>query len=57
MRIGEILQRQDVRDLSEEQLYLFVEGLKRFQHVDKDDPLSYFQIAGEKCRMGSTIQN
>lgn len=38
--------RQDVRDLSEEQMYLYLEGLKKFQQVSKDEPLSYYKIAG-----------
>ena len=28
-------------------MYLYLEGLKRFQHVSKDEPLSYYQIAGK----------
>ncbi|KAL8790996.1 MAG: hypothetical protein Q9195_006070 [Heterodermia aff. obscurata] len=41
-------QRQDFRDLSDEQKYLYIEGLKRFQdpHIAKpSDPLSFYQIA------------
>lgn len=46
--VGEIPPlRQDVRDLSEEQMYLYLEGLKKFQQVSKDEPLSYYKIAGE----------
>ncbi|KAL9100136.1 MAG: hypothetical protein Q9163_004452 [Psora crenata] len=43
---GEIPQRQDIRDLSQKQRYLYLEGLKKFQNVPTDNPLSYFQIAG-----------
>ena len=43
----EIPVRQDLRDLSKEQKYpSYLEGLKKFQHVSAEDPLSYFQIAG-----------
>jgi len=39
--------RQNFPDLADEQKYLYLEGLKKFHHTGKDDPLSYFQIAGE----------
>ena len=41
--------RQNINDLTQEQLYLYLEGLKKFQHVPANNPLSYFQIAGEKA--------
>ena len=39
--------RKDLRDLNQDELYLYVEGLKKFQSQDKSDWLSYFQIAGQ----------
>lgn len=45
---GEIPQRQELNDLSDEQKFLYLEGLKRFQEVSNDDPLSYYQIAGKR---------
>jgi hypothetical protein len=33
--------------MSKEQMYLYLEGLAKFQSADIDDPLSYFQIAGK----------
>jgi len=38
--------RKEIRDMSKEQMYLYLEGLAKFQSADIDDPLSYFQIAG-----------
>ncbi|KAF2197120.1 Di-copper centre-containing protein [Delitschia confertaspora ATCC 74209] len=40
--------RKELSKLSEEEWYLYVEGLKRFQAepIDDEHPLSYFQIAG-----------
>ncbi|KAF2753869.1 Di-copper centre-containing protein [Pseudovirgaria hyperparasitica] len=38
--------RKELRDLSDKELYLFLEGLEKLKRVDKDDPLSYFQLAG-----------
>ena len=46
--VGEIPPfRQDVRDLSEEQMYLYLEGLKKFQQESTEEPQSYYQIAGK----------
>ena len=41
--------RQEFRDFVKEpkNLYLYFEGLKRFQAIDTKDPLSYYQIAGK----------
>ena len=39
--------RKEIRNLSPEEMYLYFQGLAKFQQVDMDDPLSYYQIAGE----------
>ena len=39
--------RKELRDLSPEEMFLFFEGLAKFQQVDMEDPVSYYQIAGK----------
>jgi hypothetical protein len=41
--------RKEIRSLTDAELYVYVKGLRLFYDVDKQDPLSYFQIAGESC--------
>ena len=43
---GPIPLRKEIRNLSQVEMYLYFEGLAKFQQVDMDDPLSYYQIAG-----------
>lgn len=38
--------RKDIRNLSPEELYLYVEGLARFQQESSTKPKSFYQIAG-----------
>jgi hypothetical protein len=40
--------RQEIRTLFQDKELrdLYLQGLERFQSIDKEDPLSYFQIAG-----------
>ena len=39
--------RKEIRDMSNVEMYLYFEGLAKFQQVDMNDPLSYYQIAGK----------
>ena len=42
-----VANRKEIRLLHDEEKYLFIEGLARFQNEDMLQPLSYFQIAGK----------
>ena len=44
---GGVQVRKNIADLSNDELTVLLLGLRRFQAVDQNDPLSYFQIAGE----------
>jgi hypothetical protein len=39
--------RKELNDLSDEEMFLYLEGLKGFQNEDMAKPLSYYQIAGK----------
>ncbi|KAH7353162.1 common central domain of tyrosinase-domain-containing protein [Pyrenochaeta sp. MPI-SDFR-AT-0127] len=49
--------RKDIRTFNEIELYLYFEGLKRFQAVGFNDPLSWYQIAGIHGRPYNTWPN
>ena len=38
-------------------MYLYLEGLKRFQNVDPEDPISWFQIAGKRTHVCCAFSN